>query len=119
MLNESQARMVQALNRLTKWRNVFVMWQLGKSAPKRDAEARAVEDHREVTMIMRAELNAMLRVLLDKGVITMAEWEVILTEEAQHLSEAYAKKFPGFRATDQGLDVNLAIAADTMAGWRD
>lgn len=107
----------QKLNRLCKWRSVFAGWQLGTRADT-DAECRAVRDHREVTMLLRAELNAMTKVLIDRGVITIEELERALGEEADKLSADYEKKFPGFKATDAGISINVQQAAQTTKGWR-
>jgi hypothetical protein len=49
---------MKALNRLTKWRNVFVGWQLG-TREKGDPEGDAVRDHREQSIILRAEVTAL------------------------------------------------------------
>ncbi len=60
---------LRALNRLAKWRNHFAGWQLG-TRMRGDAEYEAVRDHREVTILLRAEQSAMAGLLLRKGVIT-------------------------------------------------
>lgn len=54
------------LQKLCKWRSVFAGWQLG-TRPDTDAECQAVRDHREVTMLMRAELSALTALLIEKG----------------------------------------------------
>ena len=46
------------------------------------------------------------------------EFQQRLDSEADYLSAQYAKKFPGFKATDIGIEMNPAIAADTTRGWR-
>ncbi len=108
-----------ASNVLCKWRRVFAWWQLGKTrGGDGDVEFQAVADHRELTMLLRAEQNALLRLLVDKKVFTYEEYLAQLTDESTHLSNEYAKKFPGFRAGPIGLDVNVSIANDTMATWR-
>ena len=38
--------------------------------------------------------------------------------EADLLSADYARRFPGIRAADHGLEFVPHIAADTMRGWR-
>jgi hypothetical protein len=103
--------------RLAKWRAVFAGWQLGTRA-KGDPECDAVRDHREVTILMRAELNALVGLLLKKGVFTAQEFTDQLEEEAEFLSKCYEKKFPGFKASDIGIEMNIALARDTMQGWR-
>ena len=103
--------------RLAKWRTVFAGWQLGTRA-KGDPESDAVRDHREVTMLMRAELNALVGLLVEHKVFTAQEFTDRVETEAEWLSKQYEKKFPGFKATDDGLVMTTAIAADTMRGWR-
>lgn len=104
-----------ALNRLTKWRWVFAMWQTGSD--DLSAENMAIRDHRELSIMLRAECSALLKILLDKGIVTQEEHAQVLLEEADFLSKSYEKKFPGFKAVDEGLDINTAIARDTMAEW--
>lgn len=105
-----------ALNRLAKWRTVFAGWQLGTRA-KGDPESDAVRDHREVSMLMRCELNALAGLLIANGLFTAEEWTAALEAEAAQLSKDYERKFPGFKAVDDGITIDIAIARDTMAGW--
>jgi len=109
--------MSKALNRLAKWRTVFAGWQLG-TRMKGDPESDAVRDHREATILMRAELSALVILLVRKGVFTVDEFRGQLDIEAEHLNQMYQKRFPGFQATDDGIDVNIALARDTMQGWK-
>lgn len=107
----------QQRNRLGKWRTIFAGWQLGTRA-KGDPEGDAVRDHREVTMLMRAELSALAALLIAKGVFTAEEFTEAVGNESELLSKAYERKFPGMKATDDGIEMNIAIACDTMRGWR-
>lgn len=109
--------MSAALNRLTKWRALFAGWQLGTRA-KGDPESDAVRDHREATIVLRAEVTALVRLCCEKGLFTVDEYTKTLDDEAEHLSKAYARRFPGIKATDYGLHFDAAIAADTMRGWK-
>ena len=109
--------MSASLNRLAKWRAVFAGWQLGTRATG-NAECNAVRDHREATLLHRAELNTLLRLLIEKKVFTASEFRFALDHEADQLSADLAKRFPGFKATDAGIEMNAAIARDTMQGWR-
>ena len=106
-----------ALQRLAKWRSVFAGWQLGTRADT-DPESQAVRDHREVTILLRAEVNALVTVLTGKGVITEKEFTEQLGDEAEMLSHAYSRKFPGYQATDYGMQVDVQTAAQTMKDWR-
>lgn len=105
------------IERLGKWRTVFAGWQLGTRA-KGDPECDAVRDHRELTMALRAELNALTQILLSKGLFTAVEYVDQFQIEAKHLCEAYERKFPGFKATDYGIEINTTIGRDTTAGWK-
>ncbi len=108
----------KALNRLAKWRNTFTGWQLGTRS-KGDPEADAVRDHREQSIIMRAELTALTGLLLEKGVFTMEEFDAALAKEADQLSEDFARRFPGIKATDEGLTMDPIVMQreGTMKGW--
>ena len=108
---------MSAVQRLAKWRMVFTGWQLG-TRQKGDPESDAVRDHRELSMLMRAELNAVVACLIKAGIFDAARFTAQLEEEAEALSKAYEKRFPGFKATEHGMDMNVALARDTMQGWR-
>lgn len=116
-MSEQPERAIDWLERLGKWRMVFTGWQLG-TRKKGDPEGDAVRDHRELTMALRAEGNALAALLIAKGVFTAQEYTDSVHEEARQLCEQYERRFPGFKATDEGMSINTAIARDTTAGWR-
>lgn len=103
------------LETLGKWRAALAGWQLGTRL-KGDPEGDAVRDHREATLMLRAEVNALVGLLLELEVFTMETWLAQLGVEAQHLSDAYAAKFPGIVAFEGGLRFDER-ATDTMKGW--
>lgn len=105
------------VERLGKWRMVFTGWQLG-TRPKGDPEGDAVRDHRELSMALRAEVNALTALMIEKGVFTAEEFSQQFQLEAKHLCESYERRFPGFKATDYGMHIDTHIARDTMAGWK-
>jgi hypothetical protein len=109
----------EALNTLAKWRAHFAGWQLGTRA-KGDPESDAVRDHREVTILLRAEGSALLGLLLRKGLITDAEWDAALEREARDLARDYEQRWPGVKATPDGLsyDPVRIRAAGWMKGWK-
>lgn len=113
-----QQRADRALNTLTKWRAVFAGWQLGTRADN-DPECRAVRDHREVTILLRAEVTALTGLLIKKGVFTAEEFTEQMIEEAEYLSASYAKRFPGMTATEHGISYDLEKLSEhgTMEGW--
>lgn len=92
----------RALNILAKWRAIFAGWQLG-TRPKGDPEADAVRDHREVTLCLRVEGNAMLALLIENGVFTAEEWDQQLKIEAEHYEKLLQRKFPGAQASEDGM----------------
>jgi hypothetical protein len=104
------------INRLGKWRTIFVGWQLGTRA-KGDPEGDAVRDHRELSMALRAEVSAQSALLVKKGIFTAEELTDQVHEEAKFLCEAYEQKFPGVKATDDGLTITPEAAA-WMKGFR-
>jgi hypothetical protein len=112
-----QRALTASLNRLTKWRGVFASWQLG-TRTKEDPECQAVRDHREATIMLRAELSAVTFLLIEKKVFTDEEYDAALLGAADRLDAEYQKGFPGFKSSDTGMVINAAIAKDTMAGWR-
>jgi hypothetical protein len=107
-----------ALEKLTKWRAHFAGWQLGTRA-KGDPESDAVRDHREVTILLRAEVSALTGLLIRKGVITAEEFDGALRFEANTLEHAYQRRWPGVAATADGLSYDLGEIrrAGWMEGW--
>jgi hypothetical protein len=106
-----------ALNKITKWRSVFAGWQLGTRA-KGDPESDAVRDHREVTILLRVESSALVKLLTDKGVFTVQDWQQAVIDEAELLDKDYEQKFPGIRSTDIGMNFDVSRARETMKHWR-
>lgn len=107
----------EAVQKLAKWRTLLTGWQLGTRA-KGDPEGDAVRDHRESSLLLRAEVTALTRVMVERGVIDLEGFRRILAEEAEFLSASYERRFPGFRATPDGLVVDAVKARETMKGWK-
>jgi hypothetical protein len=103
----------RALNVLTKWRSFFAGWQLGTQSDTH-GPSKAVKDHREVTILLRAEVSALIGLLIDKRVCTQVEWTQKLGEEAEALNAMYAKRFDGVEATEHGLSYDPARSLETM-----
>jgi hypothetical protein len=104
------------MNRLCKWRLLLAGWQLG-TRPKGDPECDAVSDHRELSLILRAESSALVALLVDKGVITLDEWYGALEREAVQLNADLEQRFPGVTAADDGLRFDKR-ALPWIKGWR-
>ena len=105
-----------ALNVLAKWRTFFTGWQLG-TRPKGDPEGDAVRDHREVTILLRAEVSALVGLLIEKRVFTGDEWLAALGKEAKQLNADYEQRFPGVRASAGGLHFDRRVLP-WMKGWK-
>jgi hypothetical protein len=106
----------RVLQRLAKWRTLFAGWQLGTRVEP-DPEAKAVKDHREVTILLRAEVSALTGLLIRKGEITSRKFTEALADEAEQLDRDYSKRFPGVRSDDAGL-VFDPRAIETLRGWK-
>lgn len=115
-MTSQQQRTMNALNILAKWRTLFVGWQLG-TRPKGDPEGDAVRDHREVTILLRAEMSALTGLLIEKGAFTLDEWHAALESEANQLNADYERKFPGVTASLDGLTIDKR-ALPWMKGWK-
>lgn len=97
-----------AVERLAKWRTVFAGWQLGTRSLE-DPECQAVRDHREVTLLLRAEVSALVGLLVEKGVFTQEEYCLAVGEEAVRLEHDLQERFPGAKATDQGMQYDTRV----------
>ncbi len=107
----------RALNRLAKWRTVLAGWQLGTRA-KGDPECDAVRDQRQALLVLRAEVTALTGLLMRHANLTAEQVDEAFRVEAEHLCTALEQRFPGFKATDVGLEMDSRIAAETTKGWR-
>jgi len=110
-------RYFQTMNRIAKWRNVFAGWQLGTRS-RDDPEFQAVKDHREITIILRVEMTATTKILMDKGICTLEEIQQAVIDEANLLDKDYQERFTGMKATDIGIDFNVVEAVKGMGNWK-
>jgi hypothetical protein len=104
--------MLAALNRLCKWRSILTGWHIGTQGPHVPG-VQAMRDLQDFRLITRAELTALTWLLMEKGIITKAEWEAAVGREANELERMLQQKFPGYRATDTGMIITAAVAAET------
>jgi hypothetical protein len=109
----SEKTMVAALGKLGRWRKFFASWQLGTRLAG-DGEYRAVAHHRELSILLRAEVSALAGLLLRKGILTEQEWQAALELEAKQLDHVYEESYPGWRSVAEGLSMKLPEAAETM-----
>jgi len=108
-----------ALNRLCKWRAHFAGWMLGTRA-KEDPEAQAVRDIFEKYLLLRVEVTALTKILLEKRVLTLEELHAALIAEAEELMRMLEERWPGVRAVDDGLsyDAEKVKAATWWRNWK-
>ncbi|MGI4876678.1 MAG: hypothetical protein ACRYG4_04260 [Janthinobacterium lividum] len=115
----SEAVMTAAMNKLCKWRTVLAGWHKGSSFTDAPGTP-AMRDLMDKWLIMRVEGSALARLMLDKGVFTLAEFQEQLTVEAGELDKSMAQRFPGFMSTDVGItiyDVELARVTTAKLGF--
>ena len=109
-------RAMKSLNRLAKWRSHYAGWQLGTRS-NTDPECNAVRDSQEARLLMRVEVTAVVKLLVEKGLVTVDELNEAVAEEADMLNDDLAIRWPGIHAEDHGL-VYDHRAKDTMTGWK-
>lgn len=112
-MDSLQKRWEMAMNRVARWRSWFAAWQLGTRSDT-DGECRAVKEHREATILLRAELNALLALLVAKGVFTEQEFYEASIAAANALDKNFSTAYPGVTATEYGLSYNMELIAATM-----
>lgn len=107
----------RALNKVGKWRSLFVGWQLGTRSDT-DPEAQAVRDHRDLSMLVRIDVNALLGLMIRKGVFTEQEWIDALEAEAKQYDQDLETRFPGAHTSDVGLRIDSAKALPWMSKFK-
>lgn len=108
------------LNKLAKWRSLLAGWQLG-TRPDNDPECRAVRDHREATLLLRAEMNALIDLLMKSDVFSERDWIDALHDEAVQMDKDLEKRFPGASTSELGLHFDLTRNNEIqswMKGWK-
>jgi hypothetical protein len=107
----------RTVNRLAKWRTVFAGRWLG-TRPKDDPECQAVRDITEKYLMLRVEVNALTALFIARGVFAVEDFEKQIIRECDYMQTMLEKSFPGFKATDDGMHIDTARAAETMKGWK-
>ncbi len=104
------------INRLGKWRMVLVGRLLG-TRPDTDPQTIGYRKLIDQLHMRDLECAALLGLLIDKGVLTSEEVTIQMQRAARERCEKYEREFPGFTATDVGISVDVAKAAETTKGW--
>ena len=105
-----------ALNRLAKWRTLLAGWQLGTRTDT-DPEAAAVRDQREAILVLRCEVTTIAGLLLEAGIFTTDQLNEGLIREAGLMEADLERRFPGVRATDNGLAMDPQVVRGWMRDW--
>lgn len=106
----------RVMQRVLRWRAVFGWWQIGRRELS-DPEWQAVLHHREQTLVLRVETSALVNLLERKGVFTDDEFCRQMITEAEALDHQLEERFPGFHATDDGMQMDPR-ATETVKAWR-
>ena len=102
------------LERLCKWRNVYLMMATQGAPP---ATERWVRDLADKNLLQRVESSALTALLIQKGVFTALEFTAQVEVESELLDEQLQRAFPGFSVTDSGVTMRSPEAQKTMEGW--
>lgn len=102
-----------AVNRLCRFKTVLARWQLGSGNLESDPEFDAVCDQRALLLILRAEVNALLSLLVDTRIIKHEDFDRELQATANRDNTNLSLRFPGYYGTDEGLAVDVRIAEAT------
>lgn len=103
--------------RLHRWGFVLVSRILGTRTAE-DQQCKGMRDIITQNLMLRAEVNALTALLVEKGLFTSEELQARLQGEAKWLCERYEAQFPGARAGDVGMDIyDVQLYAKTTKGW--
>jgi hypothetical protein len=100
-----------AVNRLCRFKTVLARWQLGLTYEQQEFDA--ICDTRALLLILRAEVNALLSVLVETRIVKHSDFDKALEEAANRDNTNLSLRFPGYYGTDEGLAVDLKIAVAT------
>jgi hypothetical protein len=70
--------------------------------------------HRELSILLRAEVSALTGLLIEKGVFTAREFTEAMIIECQQLMSDYEQTYPGIKAEEDGLEYSMPLAAETL-----
>ena len=102
------------LELLCKWRQVYCL----QATSGQIGFERYVRDAAEAKLLHRAELSAIVALLVQKKVFTNVEFAAQVEVESEFLNEAMQKTFPGFTAKDNGIALTNPMVTQTMKNWQ-
>jgi hypothetical protein len=107
---------IEALNKLCKWRSALAGRWLGTRLDT-DPECIAVRDLFDKLLVLRVEVSALTRLLIEQRMILPGQFEDLIATEALALDKMYEKTFPGLSTSATGLHLKMPEAAETMKDW--
>jgi hypothetical protein len=108
-----EVAVIDNLNKLCKWRSVLAGWHNGTKTLNSPGTS-AMRDLMDKWLIMRAEGSAIAALLVRKGIFSGEEFTDQVMAEAAILDRQLETVFPGFRTTENGVSIDLAVAQETM-----
>ena len=111
-LNTLKNYYARLMNRVVQWKEILANWELG-TKDDTDGTYRAVQDAREGDIRRSVKLEALTELLLARGLIRPEELIEKQIELAVRLDQAYEAKFPGAKATRDGIEIDDDVYAET------
>ena len=106
--------MIDALNKLCKWRTVLAGWHIGTKSMT-EPGTKAMRDLMDKWLVLRSETTALITLLIEQKVISAEDFSNQVRIEAAFLDEAMEKMFPGFKSFDGGIHItDVGLAEQTM-----
>lgn len=105
--------MFAAADRLCKWRTVYAGWRLGTRS-KEDGQSQYTRDLHEMLLLLRAEVSALTFAVRELALPEERLFELFLQEYTE-LDRLQSEKFPGFKSHQYGIDIDVAVARETMS----
>lgn len=116
-LEALQKELSAAMQKLCKWRMLFCGKWMG-TASRTNTQAQCIRDVFSQLVLVRAEVNAITKILVDKKVVSHEEFCQVTIKEVELLDESYKQEFPGFESTSYGVQsTDIKLAAKTTEFW--
>lgn len=123
--HQSQVDLIKAANRLhhlsIRYVGALIEAATGTPVlmvPSSNPGIRECRDFIDTILLSRAEVNGLIKVLVDKGLITQEEWRKVVTEQYGWLTKTIANNL-GVTVTDTGLMITQGTSAVTAANAKN